>query len=234
MLRVIVTAIILAVSASMAWAGPFEEGVAAYGRGDYGLAIRHWHPLAEQGDAAAQFNIGLMFNTGRGVPEDKAAAASWYRLAADQGYAKAQFSLGALYERGDGLPQDFAQAAKWYRAAAQQRNAKARYKLGYLHQRGQGVPRDLGEAVRLYGQAADQGLPEAQFRLGIVYALGDGVQQDYVVAHAWLSLAAANSSPGAIRDRAIEGRDILARKMTAEQTAAAQKLVREWKPRVSP
>jgi TPR repeat protein len=233
-IRVIVAATPLALAATALQAGPFEDGVAAYERGDYASAIGLWHPLAQQGDAAAQFNIALLLNTGRGVPEDKAAAVSWYRLAAEQGYAKAQFSLGAMYERGDGVPQDYAEAAKWYRAAAEQRNARARYKLGYLHHKGKGVQRDLGEAVKLYSQAADQGLPEAQFRLGILYALGEGVQQDYVVAHAWLDLAAANSQDGAVRTRAVESRDILARKMAPEQISAAKELAQEWKPKVTP
>jgi TPR repeat protein len=92
----------------------------------------------------------------------------------------------------------------------------------------------VGEAVKLYSQAADQGLPEAQFRLGILYALGEGVQQDYVVAHAWLDLAAANSQDGAVRTRAVESRDILARKMAQEQISAAKELAQEWKPKVTP
>lgn len=232
--RASVAALFLTLAGTAAHAGPFEDGVVAYERGDYASAIGLWHPLAQRGDAAAQFNLALMYNTGRGVPEDKAAAVGWYRLAAEQGYAKAQFSLGAMYERGQGVPQDYAEAARWYRTAAEQRNARARYKLGYLHHKGKGVSRDLGEAVKLYGQAADQGLPEAQFRLGIMYALGEGVQQDYVVAHAWLDLAAASSPDGAIRNRAIESRDILAGKMAPEQISAAKELAREWKPKVTP
>ncbi|MCH8098520.1 MAG: sel1 repeat family protein [Proteobacteria bacterium] len=65
-----------------AWAG-VDEGVVAYNRGDYATALREWRPLAEQGDAEAQFNLGLMYYKGRGVPQDYAEAVKWYRLAAE-------------------------------------------------------------------------------------------------------------------------------------------------------
>ncbi len=66
-----------------AWAG-FDEGVAAYDRGDYATAIREWRPLAEQGNADAQFFLGFMYYKGRGVPQDYAQAHMWYNLAASR------------------------------------------------------------------------------------------------------------------------------------------------------
>ena len=78
-------------------AGPYEEGVAAYHRGDYATAVRLFRPLAEQGDAAAQYSLGLMYHQGRGVPQDDAEALKWYRLAAKQGDAHAQHYLGVMY-----------------------------------------------------------------------------------------------------------------------------------------
>ena len=70
---------------SPAWAG-FEEGAAAYRRGDYAAALREFLPLAQQGDAQAQFNLGVMYGEGQGVPRDYAEALKWFRLAAAQGY----------------------------------------------------------------------------------------------------------------------------------------------------
>ncbi len=64
-------------------AGPFEDGNAAYQRGDYATALRLWRPLAEQGDAGAQYNLGLMYREGQGVSQDDAEAAKWYRKAAE-------------------------------------------------------------------------------------------------------------------------------------------------------
>ena len=62
--------------------------------------------LAEQGDAIAQYNLGLMSASGRGVPEDDVEAVRWFRLAADQGYAIGQYNLGLMYYNGDGVPED--------------------------------------------------------------------------------------------------------------------------------
>lgn len=99
-------------------AGPFEDGQAAYGREDYGVAIRLWRPLAEQGDARAQYMVGLAYGLGHGVPQSYAEAAKWYRRAADQGNSDAQTNLGALYAGGHAVPQDYAEAISWWRRAA--------------------------------------------------------------------------------------------------------------------
>ena len=69
---------------------------------------------AEKGDAAAQFNLGVSYANGQGVPKDEAEAAKWYRKAADKGYAAAQVSLGVIYADGRGVPKDEAEAYKWY------------------------------------------------------------------------------------------------------------------------
>jgi hypothetical protein len=99
-------------------ADPFEDGLAAYKRGDYTTALCLWKPLAEQGDAQAQFNLGLRYDRGRGVPQDDAEAAKWYREAAEQGDATAQVNLGAMYAKGRGVPQDYVQAHMWFNLTA--------------------------------------------------------------------------------------------------------------------
>jgi uncharacterized protein len=98
-------------------AGPFEDGVAARAYGDYATALRLLRPLANQGHAAAQFNLGFMYAFGRGVPQDYAEAMRWFRKAADQGDASSQFILGGLYDSGEGVPQDYVKAHKWYNLA---------------------------------------------------------------------------------------------------------------------
>ncbi len=90
---------------SPAWAG-FDEGEAAYQRGDYVTALREWRPLAEQGDVNAQFLLGAMYDKGLGVPQDYAEAVKWYRKAAEQGYAGAQNNLAFMYDDGEGVKQD--------------------------------------------------------------------------------------------------------------------------------
>ncbi len=92
----------------------FDEGLAAYNRGDYATALREWRPLAKQGDAGAQIFLGFMYRKGRGVAQDDAEAVKWYRKAAEQGRANAQNNLGIMYERGQGVPPDYAQAHMWF------------------------------------------------------------------------------------------------------------------------
>ncbi len=110
------TLVALVVSLSLAapvMAGPFEDGIAAYERADYDTALRLWRPLADLGNVSAQFNLGLMYKNGEGVPQDYAKALKWYRKAADQGNAGAQTNLGLMYENGEGVPQDYVEAHKW-------------------------------------------------------------------------------------------------------------------------
>jgi TPR repeat protein len=63
----------------LAYSADFDAGVAAYNKGDYATAMREWRPLAEAGDASAQYNLGVMYANGEGVPEDDAEAVKWYR-----------------------------------------------------------------------------------------------------------------------------------------------------------
>ncbi len=111
---------------------------------------------AEAGDAEALYNIGLMYAIGRGVPQDDAEAARWYRLAADQGYASAQHHLGTMYDSGTTVPQDDAEAVRWYRLAADQGYVPALTNLGNMYETGEGVAQDYVQAYMWYDLAASQ------------------------------------------------------------------------------
>src|SRR5262249_24517448 len=113
--------------------------------------------LADQGNAAANFNLGLRYENGDGVPKDLGKAAELYQKAADQGYARAQVNLGWLYENGWGVSKALGKAAELYQKAADQGNAAAQNNLGTLYEKGEGVPKDLERARELYQKAADQG-----------------------------------------------------------------------------
>jgi TPR repeat protein len=110
---------------------------------------------AEQGNARAQFNLGLMYATGQGVPQDYVEAARWFRKAAGQGNASAQYNLGVMYY-GRGVPQNYAEAARWYRKAADQGNASAQYNLGVMYYYGRGVPLDYVQAHMWLNLAASR------------------------------------------------------------------------------
>ena len=82
--------------------------------------------LAEQGDASVQILLGVMYDNGRGVPQDDTEAVRWYRLAANQRHARAQLNLGVKYRNGEGTPQDFVEAHAWANLAASQLSGEDR------------------------------------------------------------------------------------------------------------
>jgi hypothetical protein len=100
-------------------AAPMEDGQTAYNSGDYATALLLWRPLAEQGNARAQNNLGVMYENGKGVSQNINEAVKWYRLAAEQGYAGAQNNLGLIYAIGrGGLQRDPLRAYMWFSLAA--------------------------------------------------------------------------------------------------------------------
>src|SRR5262245_29359498 len=102
-IRVAIAAVVLSLGLVVpSAAGPYEDGLAAYGRGDHATAIQLWRPLADQGNVHAQANLGFMYL----VSQDYANAASWFQKAADQGNAYAQANLGFMYLNGRGVSQD--------------------------------------------------------------------------------------------------------------------------------
>ena len=101
-----------------AFSADFQKGLTAYESGDYATALREWEPLAEQGDADAQNNLGVMYSNGKGVLQDYKTAVKWYRLAAEQGIASAQSNLGYMYDEGKGVLKDYVYAHMWYNIAA--------------------------------------------------------------------------------------------------------------------
>jgi uncharacterized protein len=135
---------VLAVSVvgGTAAADPLDTAAAAHDKGDYATAVRDLRPLAEQGLAAAQYDLGLMYNNGQGVPQDDTQAFSWYQKAANQGYGDGQYRIGLAYYAGRGVAKDGVNAAAWFGKSANQRNGLAQSMLGVCNDEGFGVPRD--------------------------------------------------------------------------------------------
>ena len=145
---------------SLSWtvgAQDFNKGYEAQKRGDFATAMRHYRPLAEQGNAAAQLNVGALFHNGQGVPQSYAEALKWYRKAAEQGHAIAQSNLGVMYDEGRGVPQDYTEAAQWFYRAAEQGNTTAQRRLGVRFEDGRGVPQNYSQAYIWYSLAAAGG-----------------------------------------------------------------------------
>lgn len=186
---------------------------------------------AKQGDASAQYNLGVVYATGQGAPQSFAEAAKWFRMVAEQGDTNAQYNLGSIYAMGKGVPRDFAEAAKWYRMAAEGGFAPAQYLLGGMYENGEGVPHDHAEAAKWFRMAAEQGLPAAQLEVSAVYGLGEDVPQDLVQAHMWVDLAASNPEAGDVERLAKTFREELVVQMTSDQIAKARRLAQEWTPK---
>jgi len=177
-------------SVGAAWAGDFEDGVAAHEKKDFVTALGKFKSAAAQGDTSALLNVGIMYEAGQGVVQDYAEAVSWFKLAATQGDAQAQTNLAYMYNNGRGVVQDYAEAVRWYKLAAAQGNDGAQVNLGFMYNNGQGVV------------------------------------QDYIRAHMWSNLAAVKGNATAVKNR-----DVVAKRMTSQQVAEAQKLARECQAR---
>ncbi len=114
---------------------------------------------------------------------------------------------------------------------AEQGDADAQFNLGFMYLMGEAIPLDYKEAFRWYRASAVQGKSSAQGSLGAMYRKGLGLPQDYIQAHMWYNLATANSDLDQERKLWAKNRDSIAKMMTSEQIAEAQRLAREWKPK---
>ena len=125
----------------------FKAGKAAFERDDYSHAVREWRPLAEEGHALAQGNLGVMYNEGLSVAQNYVKAAEWFHKAAEQGNAEAQNNLGLMYDEGQGVTQDFVQAQMWYELSAAQGFDKAAVNRDIASEKM--TPDQIAEAQRL-------------------------------------------------------------------------------------
>jgi len=124
----------------------FQQGTEAMERGDYAEAYCAWRPLAEQGDAQAQYNLGWFYANGYGVQVNPTKAVDWWQRAGEQGHIEAQFALGMMYASGDGMEPDLSQAIPWLLKAARQGHEDAR---DVLRKSLRENPEQLGEILPL-------------------------------------------------------------------------------------
>ena len=172
---------------------------------------------ARQGDSEAQYNVGAMYQNGRGVTANRDKAVEWYGKAAEQGNSKAvsrlglmrsnhasfgnelqqaeqgnadsQYNIGNMYTKGNGTNMDLREAVSWYEKAASQGHIKAAYKIGLAHYEGSGVKKSGKQALKWFDIAAENGYAPAQYYLGKIYAEGNGVRRDYSKALDWFTKA---------------------------------------------
>ena len=157
-----IIAILLSLLLSVkAYAGPLEDGFAAYDANNYTVAFEKFRLAAAQGNSGAQYNLGFMYEKGQGVVQDYAEAVKWHKLAAAQGNSFSQFDLGRMYMYGKGVVQDYAEAVKWHKLAAAQGDSDAKFILGLHYVLGRGVVIDDMLAHMWFNLAAAQGHEKA-------------------------------------------------------------------------
>jgi TPR repeat protein len=148
MLRILALAIALLVLPAVSASGQdFLKGFDAFLSGDNATALREWTPLAEQGNARAQHNLGVMYDEGWGVPQNYKTAVKWWKLSAEQGDVDAQGNLGDMYANGQGLTQDNVYAHMWWNIAASLGHSVAAKRREIVA--GKMTPAQIAEAQKL-------------------------------------------------------------------------------------
>lgn len=134
-----------------------NAGLAAARSGNYAAAHAVWFPLARNGNVEAQYRLGWLSETGRGVEKNSFIAAKFYSQAALRGHANAQYNLGIMFTQGRGVTRDDASAARYFLKAAVQGHSRAQYDLAVLYQYGRGVTQDISKARYWFYRAAGKG-----------------------------------------------------------------------------
>jgi TPR repeat protein len=191
----------------------YQKGMKHYKPDDVAAAVRELKPLAEQGNAQAQFNLGSLYYQGRGVRQDYTEAAQWMRKAAEQGHIFAQVTLGSIHAEGvqGAIQKDYPQALMWFIFAAAQGDMEAMELRDTMANRM--TPTQIVEAQRLAQEfkpqniytkslqenkaLAETGDAGAQFKIGLIYYRGQGVPRDYLEALNWFKKAAQQGYPPA-------------------------------------
>ena len=173
---------------------------------------------ATQGNSNAQYDVGSMYQNGRGVKSDRSKAVEWYKKSAKQGNKQSvsrlglmranedrfgktltraekgdlesQYMLGNMYTKGIGVGTDNSKAIEWYEKSATQGYAKAEYNLGLIYYDGIGTKKNNATALKWFTRAAEQDHAAAQYYLGKMYADGQGTKINYNTALLWYGKAA--------------------------------------------
>lgn len=138
-----------------------KTAIEAWQRGDFATAVAEWRPLADRGDADAQYNLGQAYRMGRGVPADLHIAQTWFEKAAQQGHPQAARNLGLiLFQTGEKK-----RAIPWLKMATDADDPQAEYVLGTALFNGDIAGEDWVRAYALMSRSAAQGFPPAAANL---------------------------------------------------------------------
>lgn len=177
-----------------------KAGIEAWQRADYASAVAIWRPLAEKGDADAEFNLGQAYRLGRGVPINLAMAKSWFEKAASGGHIDAETTLGLLlFQNGDQV-----EGLKWLKRAAEQGEPRALLVYGTALYNGDGVAQDRLLGYAYVSRAAEQGLAPAKDTLSQLDGLMPVADRQKALALAH-SIPTASPPPAARPEKLVHG-----------------------------
>jgi len=172
-ISVVAISIILSVSCNFALAAPHDDAFKAYDAGDFEAAVNIWRPMAEDGDARAQYWIGKLYTRGAGVAKDFAQARKWIEAAARQGHTKAEHGMGDIYRYGDGVRSDASTSFDWYMRAAKKGYALSELSLAELILSDENSSEErLRSAQEWLRSPAERGIARAQYFYGYLPANG--------------------------------------------------------------
>lgn len=197
--------------------GSAAHAYEAFLSGRYEEAIAMWLPLANDGNASAQFNIGVMYANGLGVDRDMGVAMSWWGNAARQLHVRAAHNLalamlaGEPIVNGERAKPDFTAILRYLKIGADAGYPNSEYTMGKLYADGVGVEKDERRAAELYLSASIKGFAKAQYNLGKVYRDGVGMRKDEGLSLFWFSEAAERGHARAqdrMAERCLAGRGV--------------------------
>jgi TPR repeat protein len=211
--------------------GLFWRAMDAYNRQEFSQAAENFLLAANAGDPEAQFYIGVLYRTGRGVEPDLAASALWMERSAKQGYHRAQTDLATMYVFGDGVRRDYSKALRLFRMAADQKNGYAAFNLAGMYLEGKGIQKDEKTSAQWFFRAAEFGNIDAMVSLGRMYVDGNGVPRDLVRGYAWFDLASKSPSKSQFGNNPVAMRDAIAAKLSEEELRQAKNQANKWPPK---
>lgn len=219
------------------YAQDFNTGLEAFKRKQFDTARTQFRPLAEAGEARAQYYMGIIHLR----RSETQKAIRYFKLSAAQGVRSAQYNLGVIFAKGDGVEQDFETALKWYAMAGAKGHPNAQYNLGVFYRDGLGIAADGRKAVEWFSKAAENGNAFAQINLARMYTLGRIVRKDLIRAYMWLEITqrpfgrardtssrAANARIANVRNSAVDARKLLAEQMPPGDIGRAKARARDW------
>jgi TPR repeat protein len=223
-LAFVATAWAAALATAPALAGPLEDGIAAFERGDFSTARSKFEPLAVNGDAVAQYYLGDLI-VRYAAAQHKPEGVIWLQQSAQAGVPDAMNELARILSEGKIVTANQPKATELFMQAASLGHLPAYNNLGLRSLRGVGRPADLLDASEWFRLAADQGFAESQFNLAVMYVNGEGLKQDLVEAFKWLTLAMKQGHQPATRQR-----PVVAQRMTAAEIQEGEKRAAAWRP----